>query len=258
MMFTPLTAVQVIVFGERNQSDFPSVLHDIASAGYNGFEAGNLFASISEETTRRLLDETGLVPVGAHFGYGEFADAEKLDKHIRFAQAIGIKHLMCSGVADSKTAEGYRQSSAVFNAAGKRLAEAGLSLNYHNHAWEFDNLGGTNGMEILANETDPQCVKFNLDLFWLHYAGQDPAAFIRKHKERTGYFHLKDGRKSSQGVDHPEFTELGRGEVDLPAAMQAIQEVGAEFLVVEQDSTHLTPIESISISRDYLRDTLGV
>ncbi len=257
-MFAPITAVQVIVFGKRNETDFAGVLREIASAGYAGFEAGNLFASHGEETTRRLLDETGLVPVGAHFGYGEFADAEKLGKHIAYAQAIGIKHLMCSGVADSKTAEGYRQSSGVFNEAGKRLADAGLSLNYHNHAWEFDNLGGTNGMEILAQETDPQYVKFNLDVFWLYYGGQDPAAFIRKHKDRTGYFHFKDGRRSSQGVVHPEFTELGRGEVDLPAVMQAVREVGAEFIVVEQDSTHLTPLESISISRDYLRDTLGV
>ncbi len=40
--------------------------------------------------------------------------------------------------------------------------------------------------------------------------------------------------------------------------MDAVREVGAEFLVVEQDSTYLTPLESLSISRDYLRDTLGV
>ncbi len=257
-MSTPVIAVQLIVFGERNRSDFAGVLREVAAAGYAGFEAGNLFASQGEETTRRLLDETGLVPVGAHFGYGEFADTTKLDTHIQYAQAIGLRHLMCSGVADSKTAEGYRQSSAVFNEAGKRLSDAGLSLNYHNHAWEFDTLGGVTGMEILAQETDPRYVKFNLDVFWLYYADQDPAAFIRKYKDRTGYFHFKDGRKSSQGVAHPEFTELGRGEVDLVAVMDAVREVGAEFLVVEQDSTHLTPLESISISRDYLRDTLGV
>lgn len=257
-MFDPVIAVQLIVFGERNRSDFAGVLRDIAAAGYAGFEGGNLFASYGEETTRRLLDETGLVPVGAHFGYGEFADAAKLDNHIAFAQAIGLTHLMCSGVADSKTVEGYRQSSVVFNEAGKRLADAGLSFNYHNHAWEFDNLGGVNGMDILAQETDPQYVKFNLDIFWLHYAGQDPAEFIRKHRDRTGYFHFKDGRTSSKGVAHPEFTELGRGEVDLVAAMQAVREVGAEFIVVEQDSTHLSPLESCSISRDYLRDSLGI
>ena len=257
-MFSPVIAVQLIVFGERNKSDFAGVLRDVASAGYAGFEAGNLFASYGEEATRRLLDETGLVPVGAHFGYGEFADTAKLDKHIAYAQAIGLTHLMCSGVADSKTVEGYRQSSAVFNEAGKRLADAGLSLNYHNHAWEFDSLGGTNGMEILAQETDPQYVKFNLDVFWLYYGGEDPAAFIRQYADRTGYFHFKDGRKDSQGVIHAEFSELGRGEVDLVAAMDAVREVGAEFLVVEQDSTYLTPLQSISISRDYLRDTLGV
>jgi sugar phosphate isomerase/epimerase len=258
-MSQPLTSVQLIVFGERNQTDFAGVLRAVAAAGYPAFESGNLFRSSSEAEARRLLDETRLQISGAHFGYGDFEDAEKLGKHIEFAQAIGVKHLMCSGVADSKTADGYRQSSKVFNEVGKRLADAGLAFNYHNHAWEFDDLGGVCGMDILAQETDPQWVKFNLDVFWLHYAGQDPAAFIRKHADRTGYFHFKDGRRITKLFKpQPEFLELGRGDVDLVSAMQAAQETGAEWIVVEQDTTQLTPEESIAISRTYLRNQFGI
>ncbi len=259
-MTTPTASIQLIVFGQRNQDDFAGVLQDVAAAGYPAFEGGDLFQSHGEETTRRVLGETGLRVSGAHFGYGDYADAAKLSAHIAYAQAIGLKHFMCSGVADTKSSDGYRQSAKVFNEAGKRLADAGLVFNYHNHAWEFDDLGGVNGMDILAQETDPGLVKFNLDVFWLYYAGQDPAAFITQHKDRAGYFHFKDGRRATgaDGKPQPEFLELGRGDVDLPAAFRAARLAGAEWIVTEQDNTKLTPPESAAISRDYLRDTLGV
>ena len=173
---------------------------------------------------------------------------------------MGIKNLMCSGVADSKSAAGYKESAKLFNEIGRTLADEGLAFNYHNHAWEFDDLGGVNGMEILSQETDPELVKFNIDVFWVWYGGGDPVEFIRKHRNRAGYFHFKDGRRGTdaEGKPRPVFLELGRGEVDLKAAMDAAREVGASFVVAEQDQTELTPLEAVSISRAYMRDALGV
>jgi sugar phosphate isomerase/epimerase len=259
-MANATASVQLIVFGARNQSDLAGVLRDVAAAGFPAIEAGNLFASHGEETTRQLLAETGLGISGAHFGYGDYADAAKLDAHIAYAKALGITNLMCSGVSDSKTIAGYKQSAQVFNEVGKKLADHGLTFHYHNHAWEFDDLGGANGMAILSQETDPALVKFNLDVFWLYYGGQDPVAFIRQHADRAGYFHFKDGRKvtGEDGKTRPEFLELGTGVVDLKAAYEAAVAAGAQWIVAEQDSTKLAPAESAAISRAYLRDTLGI
>ena len=258
-MTTPQVSMQLIIFGERNEGDIAGVLKDVQAAGFAAFEAGNLFASYGEENVRGILQETGLTVSGAHYGYGTFADTADLQKQIAYAQAIGLKRLMCSGVAENST-EGYKQSAAVFNEAGRRLADAGLSFNYHNHDWEFNDLGGVTGMDILAAETDPALVKFNIDVFWLYYAGQAPAAFIAKHADRTGYFHFKDGRKIRPlvGKPHPEFLELGRGEVDLKAAYTAAVQASAEWIVYEQDNTQKTPLESATISRDYLKSTLGI
>jgi sugar phosphate isomerase/epimerase len=259
-MATPTASVQLIVFGPRNQSDLPGVLREVAAAGFPAIEAGNLFASHGEQTARQLLAANNLRISGAHFGYGDYADDAKLDAHIAYARAMGITNLMCSGVSDSKTIEGYKQSSRVFNEVGKKLADHGLTFHYHNHAWEFDDLGGANGMEILSQETDPALVKFNLDVFWLYYGGQDPVAFIRQHANRAGYYHFKDGRKvtGDDGKTRPEFLELGTGTVNLKAAYEAAQEIGAQWIVAEQDSTKLPPAESAAISRAYLRDALGV
>jgi sugar phosphate isomerase/epimerase len=148
-MAQPTASVQLIVFGSRLQSDFAGVLRDVAAAGFPAIEAGNLFATYGEETARQLLAEHYLQVSGAHFGYGDYADAEKLDAHIAYAKAIGLQNLMCSGVSDSKTVAGYQQSAKLFNEIGKKLVDNGLTFNYHNHAWEFDDLGGgTNGMQV--------------------------------------------------------------------------------------------------------------
>jgi hypothetical protein len=40
--------------------------------------------------------------------------------------------------------------------------------------------------------------------------------------------------------------------------MEAAREVGASFIVAEQDRTDLTPAEAVTISREYMRDALGV
>lgn len=259
-MATPTASIQLIVFGSRNQSDIEGVLKEVATAGFPAIEAGNLFLSFGEETTRRILAENNLQVSGAHFGYGEYANPEKLEQHIAYAKAIGLKNLMCSGVADLKSAAGYQESAKLFNSIGKRLADEGLAFNYHNHAWEFDDLGGVNGMQILSEETDPALVKFNLDVFWLYYGNQDVVGFIEQHANRAGYFHFKDGRRTTgeDGKPRPEFLELGTGEVDLKAAYTAAIAAGATWIVAEQDNTKLVPVESATISRAYLRDALGV
>ena len=258
-MATPIASVQLIVFGERNREDFAGVLLDVAAAGFAAFEGGNLFESYGEEKTRRLLEETRLHVSGAHFGYGDYANPERLAAHIAYAKSLGVRNLMCSGVADSKNAEGYRQSAKRFNEVGRQLADEGLTFHYHNHAWEFDDLGGVNGMEILTAETDPALVKFNIDVFWVWFAFKDPIDFIGMHANRAGYFHFKDGVRETavDGITRPIFRELGQGEVDLRGAYVAADTVGAEYIVAEQDKTELDPFDSIVISRNYLK-SLGV
>ncbi|HLV81939.1 MAG TPA: sugar phosphate isomerase/epimerase [Chthonomonadaceae bacterium] len=259
-MANPTASLQLIVFGPRNHDDFAGVLKDVATAGFPAIEAGNLFAMHGEDAVRRLLAENDLRVSGAHFGYGEYGDAGKLDQHIAYARSLGIRDMMCSGVADSKSVEGYRQSAQRFNEIGRRLADEGMTFSYHNHAWEFTDLGGTNGMEILGAETDPALVKFNIDVFWVYYGGKDPVQFIQHHADRAGYFHFKDGRKvtGEDGKPHPQFLELGRGDVDLKAAMEAARQANARWIVAEQDSTTLPHLESVQISRRYMRDVLGV
>jgi sugar phosphate isomerase/epimerase len=256
----PTASVELIVFGERNSADFEGVLKDVAAAGFPAIEGGNLFAQHGKEKVRGLLGETGIAISGAHFGYGDYADPEKLKANISYTKAVESSFMMCSGVDGAGGVEGYKRSAALFNSIGKQLAAEGISFNYHNHAWEFEDLGGgVTGMQILAAETDPEFVKFNIDVFWVFYAGEDPSAFIKAHADRAGYYHFKDGKRTEvDGKRRPLFLELGHGDVDLHAAMETVLSLGnASWIVAEQDSTTLPHLESVTISRDYLK-TLGV
>lgn len=257
-MAEPTASIQLIVFGQRNRDDIGGVLRDVAKAGYPAIEAGDLFQTFGENETRRMLGDNGLRVSGAHFGYADYTEPENLSAHIAYCKALGIKNLMCSGVSDTKTVEGYKTSCRLFNQVGARLRDEGLIFNYHNHAWEFEDLEGkgVNGMQIISQETDPALVKFNIDVFWVAFGRHDPVQFIHDHADRAGYFHFKDGERGPDGK--PIFLELGRGMVDLKAAMHAAREVGATWIVAEQDRTELPVTEAITISREYMKRELEV
>jgi len=59
-----------------------------------------------------------------------------------------------------------------------------MSFYYHNHAFEFEVKEGLRGIDILLAETDPSVVHFQCDVYWVQYAGDDPAAFLTANSGR--------------------------------------------------------------------------
>jgi sugar phosphate isomerase/epimerase len=90
-----------------------------------------------------------------------------------------------------------------------------------------------------------------VDVYWVHDGGEDPAEFIRRWGERVATVHLKDRKDGT-------FCEVGQGELDFPAIFAAIEPLGLEWVVAEQDRTERDPAESIEMSRTYLREVIGV
>ncbi len=251
--------IQVIVYGQRNRDDMGGVLREVAEIGFAGAETGNLFRQESYEgRVRRLFEETGLRLCGCHAGFAEFQDEQKLRENLSFTTALGSRYLMCSGVGDRQRGlAAYRDAGRLFDEVGRRCRDAGVFFCYHNHAWEFEDREGDRcGMDVLAAETDPDLVKFCIDVYWVHVGGEDPAAFVREHADRGVYYHFKDGGRGADGK--PWFTELGRGEVDLPAALDAALATGPEWIVYEQDRSEISPTESVRVSRAYMRSRLGI
>jgi sugar phosphate isomerase/epimerase len=248
-------AIQTIIFGGRSREDFPGVLADIKAAGYDGVEFG--MRDESPEAVAALLNEHGLLCAGYHSGYGGLADLDNARKQAAHLIGVGGKYLMCSGT-DGRDRDGYLRSCDVFNRVGAALAEVGVHFCYHNHNWEFFDLGnGETGMDLILANTDPGVVKFCPDIYWLACGGADPAAWVRANAARCVYFHYKDGTFDLATQQPLTFTELGRGMVNLKAATEAVRELAPEWVTTEQDRTNGDPAKSARESAEYARRELG-
>lgn len=245
-MRKPKVGIQLIVFGERQQDDIAGVFREVAEAGYDGIEAGNLFEAHGEDRIGNLLDETKLPIVGVHIGYDDLAKEGRVEAHMDYLKAVGGKYLICSDVSDRDSLQGYETSASFFNEIGRRCQQAGLVFCYHNHNWEFKLWDGVKGIHRLNELCDPSLVKLCIDVYWVHIGGEPPAEYIARYKDRAGYYHFKDG---SPG----RFVELGQGEVDLVAARDAALAAGADWITCEQDTTDKPKKQSITESREYLR-----
>ncbi|MBU0607869.1 MAG: sugar phosphate isomerase/epimerase [Armatimonadetes bacterium] len=243
--------LQLIVYGGRQNDDLAGVLAEVKAVGYDGAETGPMYPALGTDAVINIFKDAGLALTGIHCGYGDMADEAKVKDHIAFLQAAGSRFLICSGVADNNSIAGYEASADTFNQVGQMCVDAGLVFCYHNHAWEFKPLEeGKQGIYTLIERTDPKVVKLNIDVFWVHIGGANPAAFIAQYSDRAGYYHFKDGQKTADGQT---FLELGRGDVDLVGAKDEALKHPLDWIVCEQDRTTLEPQVSIKQSFDYLK-----
>jgi len=242
--------IQLIVYGPRPSTDLAGVLQEVAEVGYVGVEAGNLFKQASPEEIKELFAKNELQLAGSHGGYGEVSQEANLEENIAYLKAMNSRYLVCSGVAPGEGIAAYENAAETFNKVGQKCKEEGLVFCYHNHAWEFQSFNGTKGIHRLMELTDPALVKLCVDVYWVHIGGESPAGFIKQYSDRVPYFHFKDG---GEGY----FIELGQGEVDLKAAFKAALDVGADWIVCEQDRTDKEAKQSVTESRQCLKE-LGV
>jgi sugar phosphate isomerase/epimerase len=276
-MAKPKVGCHLIVYRKREEEDLEGVLREVKENGYDGIERGKLLDGDAKEVRRRL-DAHGLVQWSLSTPY---AMLEQLDHSIEYVTTLGGKYIMVSGVGDyqSEGLRAYEKAAERFNEVGRRCQAAGIQFCYHNHSWEFltysretgqevpyGTPGSISGIERLFALTDPALVKSNVDVYWVQHGGDDPAAFIRRHRDRIGYPHFKDlqylGReprpKGRLAREDAKFVELGRGEVDLKAVWRALEPLNLPWVVYEQDRSEVEPKEAARVSREYLRSGLGI
>jgi inosose dehydratase len=142
---------------------------------------------------------------------------------------------------------------------GKRSADAGIPLGYHNH---MNSLGERPGEvdEILA-AADPRYVRLELDVAHYTQGGGDPVKAIERYHDRLLFLHMKDVEAvpPAAGADPARsyrWVELGRGRVNLPGVFAALKKAGFKgWAIVELDAVPdkaRTPKESGQISKSYL------
>lgn len=225
-------------------------LEKVAAIGYKAVQASGL-APMPEEDLVRLCSANGLMLCATHEGSDQIlnepdAVATRLHK-------LGCKHTAYPypGGIDFTSPESVNGLIQKLNHAGKVLADAGLTLSYHNHQHEFRKLNGQVILEKIYAETDPRYLLAELDTYWVQYGGGDPIAWCASMKGRMPLLHLKDYRINA--ANSPEFAEIGHGTLNWPAIIATAEAGGCEWFIVEQDQTPGDPFDSLKMSFEYLR-----
>lgn len=210
-----------------------------------GYEAVQLSALGPIETNRlkEILDENGLTVCATHIGWDRLRNDVQgvIDEH----RTLECRHVAIGAMPpEYRNLEGYRRFAREASEVAQALAQAGLTFSYHNHDFELERFDGKTGLDILINESDP-ALYFEIDTYWIQHGGGDPAAWIRKVDGRIPLVHLKDMVYSDGQV---RMAEVGEGNLNWPAILDACREAGVEWYIIEQDHCQRDPFESLAIS----------
>jgi sugar phosphate isomerase/epimerase len=162
---------------------------------------------------------------------------------------------MLSRVMAQAGSDPWERMADDFNRIGSGLLPFGISLGYHNHNVEFAPVGKTTGWDILVAKTDPRLVSFEVDLGWVAAAGLDPADFLRKHRGRVRWVHVKDVMASTI----PNFAfkmdpaNVGAGAIRWAEVLRAAEAAGVTHYYVEQEAPFPgTRIDSVRAAYSFL------
>lgn len=244
---------QTIVWGETIREQYQSILRFLKNVGYQGVETGmRHFDPALSLTYRELFRETGLKPLAVHVG-GKFWDpaqaeeeTRKIHEAVQFASEVGFSFLVTSG-NPQETVETVKKAAETYTQIGEECQKQGLQFAYHNHNWELAGEGRI--LRELAEGTPRGDVSFVLDIAWAYRAKASLETLFELLKGRIAYLHVKD-------VKEDQFCELGTGEIPIKRIVELARQYGVEWMVVEQDTTALSPEESMRINFQCLRGLL--
>ena len=159
----------------------------------------------------------------------------------------------------------------VFTEGANRIAravqrETGLRTVFHHHIGTW--VETPQETARLLRMTDPEVLGLVFDTGHYRFGGGDPLVGLQLHADRIWHVHFKDhapriaersrleGWNGLQSVEHGVFCELGQGDIDFPAVIEVLKDIGyGGWIVVEQDVLPGlgTPKASAQRNRDYIR-----
>ena len=244
-------------------------IEDIAAVGFRGIQLrSNSIAEFgAPAAVRDLLSQHELKFVALSSGdlLTDSASAKKSiaehTAHAKFLREAGGLYLQ---ILDNRPKgrmaipDDYKQLGKTLTELGKRTADLGIPLGYHNHMGSLSER--PEELDQIMGASDPRYVKLELDIAHYFQGGGDPVKAIEKYGDRLLFLHIKDVERVSKSVYR--FVELGRGLVDVPAVFESLSKIGFRgWAVVELDgvpeNAH-SPKEAAAANKEYLQEKLGL
>lgn len=248
-------------------------IDDIASVGYPGIQLrANALTVFKSGELKDLLAQHKLTFVALSSGEVSLDEPEEaqIAKHVANAQFVKESGGLYLQILDqlkshprSATPDECKRLGKLLSELGKRTADIGIPLGYHNHLNTLSEMPAN--LDLILENSDPRFVKLEFDTAHYVAGGGDPVHAIEKYRDRLLFLHLKDVRDLPDDAKarYPfEFVELGRGRVDFPAVFAALDKINFRgWAIVELDRVPdkaRTPKECAMISKTYLEKKIGV
>ena len=243
--------LQLYTIRDQMEKDVEGTLKSVSGIGYNWLEAagyrdGKLY-NMKPAGFTAFINQLGMKLISSHVSLTDENIDEAIEAHIE----AGCKYIIIPYLSQSErqSIDDYKRLAEKLNRMGEKTDKAGIRIGYHNHDFEFETMDGQKGMDVLMDETNPRLVTFEIDLFWVLYAGINPLEYMEQHPGRFELWHLKD----MNNREDKDFTEVGNGIIDFEMIFKAAEKSDMKYFFVEQDMCQRPPMECIRISYDNLK-----
>ncbi len=268
--------LQLYSVRDAMEKDMDATLKAVKEMGYDYVEFAGYFGKTAEEV-KALLDKYELTAISVHQGTDLFESEGKAA--VDYLNTIGVEYSAIPWYDKNELYNNWDETVKKFAEVSKLLKAGGIQLMYHNHDFEFVKIDGEYVLDKLYRTLDPETLMPEIDTCWVHYAGVNPAEYVKKYSGRIKVLHLKDFvckklgggpvyalidedgneiKNASKEDNGFKFTPVGSGIQDWNAILTAADEAGVEYVIVEQDDSYeMCSLEAAKMSRDYLK-TLGL
>lgn len=233
-----------------------------------------------------LLADFGLTPAPGYFGatFGEDETetiVEAAKRHAAYQAALGNTEVFVAASAAAERrvnpavgagADSGRLQTVIeqIGAAAEAITAEGVRPAFHPHVGSW--IETEPEVEALLAGVPASVLGFGPDTGHLAWAGMDPVAVIARHADRVAAVHLKDVRLDqaeaarSAEADYvgstrgpfQVWTEPGRGDVDLVAALASLPAAYAGWVVAEVDVPAApSNLESTQITASWIAEHYG-
>src|SRR5690554_2527740 len=238
------------------KADYAATIAKVAEMGYTGVEAAGYndgkFYGLTPAEYKKSIEDAGLEVLSSHAGRPLAENTKDTnweeiwqwwDTAIQAHKEAGMKYLVVAWIPTPKTLADLQAYCDYFNQIGEKCNAAGIRFGYHNHNFEFTEIEGEMMYDYMINNTDPDKVFYQMDVYWVGQGGQDPVAYMNKYPGRFEILHIKDE------------LEIGKsGQVDFEAIYNNAEVAGAKYMVVEVERYTGTPLDGVKESYDYLNN----
>ena len=233
-------------------------------AGYKevemfGLSAEQRFFGLSVKDMAALLKQNNLVSPSGHYMPEKFLFRNGSDDEVKklcdVGQMMGHQYIVIPWMSEErrKTIDQYKKLAVRINKAAEICKAANLQLAYHNHDFEFFDMNGQKGYDVLLKETDPNLLKMEMDIYWVVSAGYDPIEIFKANPGRFPMLHVKDMDKMDKKMN----TEIGNGSINFKKIFKCAKIAGVKHYYIEQENNYKPDIlSSINTSSTHLRKNL--